>query len=104
MSTRTNACRSSRGVAAPNRNGRRSRKGRSKACASTRRIFKGPDIASGDPLRCEEAGHAAGGGVRFGKHIGLVREPEKLGKMDQRAGALLSADHAEMALQAVQIG
>ena len=44
------------------------------------------------------------GELGIAQHPRLVGEAEELGEMEERAGALLAADHDEMILQAVEIG
>ncbi len=44
------------------------------------------------------------GEIGIAQHPRLVGEAEELGQMDERAGALLAADHHEVILQAVEIG
>src|SRR6476661_5167166 len=52
----------------------------------------------------EHVAHAPGGNVGIAEDAGGVGEAEQFGEMDERAGALLAANHDEMVLQAVQIG
>src|SRR5260221_9311346 len=57
-----------------------------------------------DAVDAQYGAHAIGGAVGIGEQRGTVGEAEELGEMDERAGALLAADHGEMALMAVEIG
>src|SRR3954471_11201803 len=61
-------------------------------------------ISGIDPARGHHGLHAPNCKLGIGQQPGLVGEPEQLGQMLRRAGALLAADHREVVLMAVQIG
>ncbi|MNK79456.1 hypothetical protein D3C87_991230 [compost metagenome] len=57
-----------------------------------------PHSVSADTPDGEKRVHALRRQIRLCKHIGLVRQPEKLGEMLRGAGAFLAANHGEMVL------
>src|SRR6185437_3781072 len=52
----------------------------------------------------QQSGHARRGKLRVVQYARLVGKPKQLGEMDERARALLPADHDEMVLQPVEPG
>ena len=54
------------------------------------------------PVQREQRAHAMRGPFRISQQPGLVRQPEQLGKMLDRAGALLPAHHHEPQVAVVQ--
>ena len=79
--------------------------------ADRRRVQRQPAMIGGkiahqrfDAARCEHRLHAPCREFGIGEQPGLVGQPEQFGQMQRRARALLSADHGEMILMAVEIG
>src|SRR5687768_2837552 len=57
-----------------------------------------------DTVQRQQRPHAPHGELGLFEQAGRIGEPEQLGKVRQRAGALLSTDHDEMVLVAVEPG
>src|SRR5690606_32763589 len=55
-------------------------------------------------VRREHVAHTPDREGRIAQQARRIGEPEELGEMQRRAGALLAADHGEMVLPAVEVG